>query len=812
MSGLWRDVRIAIRSLAKNPSFSLIATLTLAVGIGSTTSIFSVVNAVVIQPLPYRQADALVHVGTAMTDGRTTAGGLSPFAMARLREQSANFEGFAGAFRLEVAIQDPSSRPLKTEAYVVTQGFFDVFGAPMTLGRGFVPEEHLSASDAGYVVLSHRLWTNAFGADPSIAGSSIAAGNGSYTVVGVAGQDFDYPAGADLWVAFDPGDEVTAFYLDGVARRASESSLDQGQTELGVLATRFAQESASFDARTFVATDLKEWVVGDTSQTLLILLGAAATLLLISCANVTTLLLSRGATRTREIALRAALGAGRWRLAQQLVTEALTLAAVGAVLGLFATVAALRVLSRIGPGELPRLAEVGIDGNVLAFTLGLTAATGVLFGLMPALRLMATDIKSLMGGSARGASGGRSGARVFNALVLGQTGLAVVLVIGAGLLVRSFDRLRRADGGFDPRSVLVMDMNLPRATHPDYDEVGQLYQELVDRVVDLPGVTSAGASQSVPLGSTNGLSMSQYVVGMDNWEEPPRALVRPSGPGYLETLGVRLVEGRTITEDDPAEGPGVAVVSESYVAQILQGAPALGQQVNFSVAVILNPSNAVAYQRLTEWEIVGVVGDVNFESLAIDPVPTVYVPHTQLTARRMFVTSRTQGRSPTDITTDMRALVRDVDPTVPIEFTTLETLVSESLGTERLTMILLLAFGLSAAALAAVGIYGVIALSVEGRIPELAIRAALGAEPGRILWLAMTRGVTLGGAGIVVGGVVAVLARRVLASQLYGVSATDPLVLVGAPILLGLVAFVAVLVPALRSQRINLSLTLRAEN
>jgi len=424
---------------------------------------------------------------------------------------------------------------------------------------------------------------------------------------------------------------------------------------------------------------------------------------------------------------------------------------------------------------------------------------------------MATDIKSLMGGSARGASGGR-GTRVFNVLVLGQTGLAVVLVIAAGLLVRSFDRLRGAEGGFDPESVLVMDMNLPQAVHPDYDEVGQLYEELVDRVRDVPGVVSAAGASSVPLGPTGPFTMSQYVVGMDNWEEPPRAEVRSSGPGYLETLGVRLVEGRTITADDPAEGPGVAVVSESYVAQILQGAPALGQQVGFSVAVILNPSNPVAYQRLRDWEIVGVVEDVKYRSMALDPFPTVYVPHTQLTTRRMLVTARTQGRSPTDITTDMRALVRDVDPTVPIEFTTLETLIKESLGTERLTMLLLLAFGLSAAALAAVGIYGVIALSVEGRIAELAIRAALGAEPSRILWLAMSRGFALGGAGIVAGAVAAILARQVLASQLYGISATDPLVLVGAPLLLGLVAFVAVLVPALRSQRINLSVTLRAEN
>lgn len=253
-------------------------------------------------------------------------------------------------------------------------------------------------------------------------------------------------------------------------------------------------------------------------------------------------------------------------------------------------------------------------------------------------------------------------------------------------------------------------------------------------------------------------------------------------------------------------------MSESYVAQILQGAPALGQEVGFSVAVIRDPSNPVAYQRLGDWEIIGVVGDVKHQSMAMEPVPTVYVPHTQITARRMLLTVQTEARSSADITTDLRALVREVDPTVPVEFTTMETLISESLGTERLTMILLLAFGLSAAALAAVGIYGIIALSVEGRIRELAIRAAMGAEPSRILWLAMSRGFTLAAVGILAGALVALLARGVLASQLYGVSPTDPLVLVGAPLLLGAVAFVAVLVPALRTRRISLSATLRAEN
>ena len=421
MERVWHDLRFALRSLIKSPSFSIIAIVTLSLGIASTTSIFSVVNAVVLQPLPYPESDRLYHVGTAMTDGRATAGGLSPFALSRMKEQSTSFEDFAGAFQFEVSIQDPTDRPLKTLAFVVSDGFFDVFRTNMAVGRGFVPEEHIEvrgATAAPSVVISHRLWQSAFASDPNIAGSSIAAGAMSLTVVGVAPPDFDYPAGADIWIAFDPGTEVTAVYLDGVGRLAPGSSGEQGATELTMLASRFEQESPSFQNRTIFATGLKEWVVGDTSTTLVILLAAASTLLLIACANVMTLLLSRGGGRSREIALRAALGAGRWRLAQQLMTESLVLAAVGALVGLAGTRLALTALSMLGPDELPRMGEVGIDPSVLLFTLLITGMTGVLFGSMPAARLLRADIKTLMGGSARGASGARGGG-IFNVLVLG---------------------------------------------------------------------------------------------------------------------------------------------------------------------------------------------------------------------------------------------------------------------------------------------------------------------------------------------------------------------------------------------------------
>ena len=552
MDALLRDLKFSVRSLAKNRAFSVIAILTLSVGIGSTTAIFSVVNAVVLTPLPYPDAEELVHIRTAMTDGRSTTGGISPFAQDRLNEQSSSFDGFSGAFRMEIAIRDMEDRPLKTAAYIVTPGYFDVFAEPMAIGRGFLEQEHLDFAPS-FVVLSHRLWAGAYNADPSIVGAAIPAGPGSLTVVGVASPDFDYPVGADLWLAARPqqaGVQYTGFYLDGIGRLSDGVTVEQGQVKLDLFAPRFAEESGSFQNRVMPIQDLQASIVGDTSTTLLILLGAAATLLLIACANVMNLLLSRGETRTREVALRAALGASSWRLIGQLLTESMTLAGVGAILGLTGTWLSLRVLAAVGPGELPRMAEIQIDGSVLLFTVCSTALTGLVFGMLPAIRLVATDIKSLMGGSSRGSSGGRGGARVFDVLVLAQTGLAVTLVIGAGLLVRSFQRLQSADAGFSPESVLVIDVNFPQDLYPDIRAVGVIYEQALAEIAELPGVTAVGAASTLPLGEQLDFMISLNVEGIENPDGPERVRHRQVAPGFFEALGIELKEGRSLQLQD----------------------------------------------------------------------------------------------------------------------------------------------------------------------------------------------------------------------------------------------------------------------
>jgi predicted permease len=584
----------------------------------------------------------------------------------------------------------------------------------------------------------------------------------------------------------------------------------QARAELEAFSARFAEESSSFQSRVLTLTDLKETIVGDTSTTLFVLFGAAATFLLIACANVMNLLLARGTARSGEIALRAAMGAERVRLLRQLLTESLVLAGLGAAIGLGITWLSLRILEVFGPADLPRMSEIAVDGGVLAFTVAATAVTGLIFGLLPSLQLLTTDLKTLLGGSTRGPRGGTRESRVFNSLILGQTALAVLLVIGAGLLVRSYERLRSVHPGFRTDSLLVMDANLPALSYPDYRDVARMYEEYVDRVSDIPGVAHAAATTSVPLGEQLDFMHTVRVQGLESTDEPERARFRQVTPGFFDAMGIGLVKGRLLSPDDRIDVSGVAVVNETFVERVLDGLEPLGQRVGSSTT-LRDPTNPVGYYHLDEYEIVGVVGDVRYESLATDPEPSIYFAQDQVPFRRMMVTARVRGRETASVTAEMRRAFREMDPTLPVEFTTMDALLDTSVATERMATLLLLAFGFSAVVLAAVGIFGVISLSVERRVAEMAIRAALGARPNLVLWHSMARGAAFAGCGIIIGFAGAILARRILATQLYEVSATDPAVLISAPLLLALVAAIAAVVPSLRATRLNLADTLRTE-
>ena len=560
----------------------------------------------------------------------------------------------------------------------------------MAAGRGFVEEEYTQIDEVvNTVVLSYRLWQNAFNGDPGIIGTTIPSGNQSLTVVGIASPEFDYPVGADLWLPHLPPVNFYGNYLEAVGRLAPNVNIEQAQAELDIFASRFEELAPIFVARRMVPQDLKETIVGDTSTTLFVLLGSAAALLLIACANVMNLLLSRGDTRTREIALRAALGASPWRLIRELITESMTLATAGTLLALVGTTVSLRVLAAVGPASFPRLEEVSIDGNVLLFAMAATAFTGLIFGLLPAVRLAAADIKSLLGGSARGSSGVRA-SKIFSGLVLAQTGLAVTLVIGAGLLIRSYERLQSADGGFRPDSVLVTEINIPGAVYPDYRDVARMYEQLIDRVEDIPGVVSAGVMSELPLGAPVDFVNSWTVLGQDDSGDPIRSRQRQLSPGVFETLALEVVEGRALTEDDRFDVSGAAVLNETFARLLFGNTSALGQQIR--TGAFRGENNPLARNFMESYEVVGVVRDVRHRSLDEPSEAAAYLPLDQFTARRTYLTTRVTGRTPESITNDVRAAVGELDPTLPLEFQTMESVVAESLSGDRLAMLLLLAF------------------------------------------------------------------------------------------------------------------------
>lgn len=811
MDAILRDVRLSVRSLLRNPAFTVVAVLTLSLGIGATTSIFSVVNAVVLEPLPYTGADRLVHIRTAMTDGRQTTGGMSPLAHTRIMESSQTISHASGAFGFEVSLQDLTGTPVKTVAVIVDRGYFDVFATPMAVGRGFLPEENV-AGGPPVAVLSYPFWRDVYGADPALVGNAVPTATGSFTIVGIAPPGFDYPPGTDVWIAFGPDPEMAGFFLDGVARLSPGATTEQAGAELGVMAQRIAQESNSFRNRTMLMEPLQDHIVGDMRSTLIVLLGGAGVLMLIACANVMNLLLGRGAGRAKEVALQAALGARRGRIIQALLTESLVLAGAGAVVGLVGTVVALRIFGAIGPADLPRIAEVGIDLDVVLFAVGLVAITGVAFGLAPAVRLARSDIRTLMGESARGSSGGPGSSALFGTLVVAQMGLAVALVIGAGLLVRSFSQLQAVDPGFDPSDVLAVNFNLSNQGYTPA-QVADFYRNATDAIQELPGVTDAGVASELPLGASIDFFRSTQVVGKPETDEPERARQRIVSPEYFGAMDIELLEGRLLDDRDRFDQPGVVVVNEAFVQRFLQGDPPLGQRITFTTGVFNDPNQPLGHipASRTEWEIVGVVEDVKYRAIDEPTEASFFLTYEQAPWRRMFVTVESSTDDVASLSAGVRDVIWGMDRTLPLEIELVQDVVDRSLARQRLAMLLLAAFGVSALILAAVGIYGVISYGVKQRTTELAIRASLGATPNMVVSLAMRQGLLLAGGGVLAGVVLAYVGRQVIASQLYEITATDPTAFVTGPGALLVTGFLAVLIPALRATKIHLSDTLRAE-
>ena len=807
MTQLLGDLRFALRGLRRAPAFSLAAVATLALGIGATTAIFTAVNAALLKPLPYPAAEDLYAVRTALTDGRVTTGLVSAVELRYLNEANISIVRAAASSLLqEATLLRDDGQPMRAALFGVTEGFFEIFGLPMTLGAGFTPE-HYRGSDnpLPVIVLSPRAWRDLFNSDPNVIGKPIRfAEFPPTTIVGVAPRDLDLPRGADFYFNLRINPTDVGHGLEGYMRLKPGTSIDRVRSEMsGVIASVIRDFPLTGNTRVYVVRPLVEQIVGDLSTILIVVLAATGVLLVLACVNVTNLLLARGAARAREIAVRVALGAGRGRIVRQLLTESVVLATVGATAGLFLGYAGLRLLLSAGAARLPRLETVTIDGTVLIFALLILVVSSVIVGFAPALRLARTDLKTLMNESGRSAAGGRATARWLGALMVAEVALCVTLVAGAGWLIRSFANLRAVDAGFVADGRLFFDVGFNGPKYPNPPAVDAAWQELVGRLEQIPGVTAVGMTSSLPLRLQPEASLLLQFKGEPfDANNPMGSRQRLASPGFFDAMGTRILAGRDFSDDDRQGTTPVVLVNATFAQRYLKDRNPIG--VRFM-------SGYPDIRPETEVEIIGVVDDIRQKSLSEAAEPAFYSTDRQFIARRRTVVVNTSVADPMTLQGPIRAEVAKSDPQIAVNVALVSELMGNTLQRQELGMTLMLVFGAAALALAAVGIYGVIAYATSQRGGEVATRLALGATQTNVFWLMVRQGRTLTLLGAVIGLAAAYAAGRFVASRLYEVRAGDPVILVAAAVVVAAIAIVATVIPAVRAAMISPSRVFRAE-
>jgi predicted permease len=820
---MWKDFTFALRAFRRQPTFTIAAVATLAIGIGATTAIFSTVNAALLRPLPYPRVQDLRVLGTAMTDGRPTTGKVSAMELARLLDPSVSLAGVAaGTSTFEATVIGRDGSPMPLSATGVGEGFFELFGLPMALGRTFTHQEHVPSSGPNgpppAVVISHRLWRSLFGGDTSIAGKrlDVLELGGGVQVVGVAAPAFDTPHGTDAWynlrldlpaaaTGSTPGSQGHSF--DGYVRVKPGTRSERLGRELATVMTRIAGEFPFVaKCRVYTSKTLVEATVGDLSATLVIVFTASALLLLLACVNVTNLLLARAAVRAREIAIRAALGASRRRILRQLLTESVVLAGAGTVVGLALGLVSVRLLLAIGMSGLPRLDSVPFDGSVFLFAFGIALTTGALVGLAPALRLLSTDLKSVMNDSGRSATGGRMHNRILGTMIVTEIALAIVLVAGAGWLVRSFANQQQTDPGFSSTGRLAATVMVPFAKYNSPEKVGAWSREVTGRLGAIPAVVAVGSTSTFPLRQgRETLGSVTYLAFQDQLDDPdhPRPVHPMSvSPEFFDAMGIRMIAGRGFTDDDRQNTARVAIVNRTFVRRYLSGRDPLN--VRFATGYpTIDPKSMMS--------IVGVVDDVKYGSLAEAVEPIYYAPQAQEAYWQPTFVVKTAIADPRALESGIRGAVRAIDPQLLVRVDPVGSIVASSVTLQRLGMVLMVIFAGTALCLAAIGIYGVIAYASAQRAGEVATRMALGATPTNVFWLMATQGRTLSAVGTVLGVVGALAAGRVVSSQLYQVRVTDPLTLIASAVLVLIIACAAVMIPAHRASRISPAHVLRLD-
>ena len=799
------DLRYALRTISRSPGFALAVVLTLALGIGANSAIFSVVHGVLLRPLPYAEPGRLVRIYGRYPEFGRTSTSLPDFQ--DWRAQSHVFDQMAARYNAAFVLTG-EGEPERVLADRVTANFLTTFGVRPAVGRSFLAEEEKVGGDDRVVILSYGYWQRRFAGDPRIVGRQIQLSGQPYQVVGVTPQDFRIDRPVDLYAPARADTTLPrrAEFMDVYARLKPGVSVQQADADLAAVNRHLAEEyPATNQTIRSEVVGLHDDMVSGVRPALLAFMGAVALVLLIACANVANLLLARAAARDREVAVRVALGAGRGRIVRQLLVESVVLALIGGALGLALATWGVAAVRSTGVQFLPRQDEIGIDGSIVAFTVALSVLTGLLFGLAPALRLSRGSLHNTLREGARGATGG-SLARVRGALVLGEVAVALMLLIGAGLLMRSFAKLSRVDLGFDASRVLTYSVTFPSAKFHDRDQAAALYPPLLERALSLPGVQHAALSADLPMGGADYLSFS--IQGRPDGQTRPGAApedMQPFAvsPDYFATLHIPLKRGRLLSPEDRAGAPPAAVVSEEAVRRFFSdGRDPIGSRITFG-----NPANPD-----TKWmTIVGVVGNIAQEGVTAKPYAQLYQSIEQAPARTVYVSVRIDG-DPMQVAASVRGAVRSVDPDLLVnDIQPLEERVARSIARPKLSVFVIGGFSAIALILAAIGIYGVMAYTVAQRTREIGVRMALGADPGKVKQLIVRQGMQPALIGVGIGLVAAFAASRLIARLLYGVSAADPMTFVIVPLFLIGVALLATYLPARRATRVPPTVALQNE-
>jgi putative ABC transport system permease protein len=806
METVLQDVRVALRAFRRSPGFPAAAIATLALGIGATTAIFTTLSAVLLKPLPYPDPQDLYSVRTALTDGRVTTGLLSGGEIFRLNDPKLSIERAAGFVPGDLTLLAADGTPSHVQFYAVTEGFFDLFGLPMTVGglkhddfTPLPPPARNAPPQPGpppMVVISPRLWKQLYNNDPAVVGKPIHFAEANATVAGVAPRDLDIPHGADVFIAQRTPSTDVNHGQEAFIRLRPGANIERAKGEMAAVMAGLAHDFPAADRnRVYVSRPLVDSIVGDLGPILIIVMSATGLLLLLACVNVANLLLARGAARAREMAVRAALGAGWSRLVRQLVTESMVLAAAGTIVGVGLGALGLRALLALGASRLPRLDAVSFDGRVLVFSLGMLVLTGAIIGLAPAARLLRSDMRTLMNDSSRSASAGRGTARWLMAMTVAEVALAIILVAGAGWLVRGFSNLRNTDPGFVPDKRLLFDVTFLGPRYRTPDAVRQAQLDLTAAVRSVHGVADVGLVSAYPTRSRLESSLlAQFHGEPFDANNPPGTRQRFASPGLFAAMGTPIIKGRDFAASDLPNTQPVAIVNRVFVERYLKGRDPIGVQFAAGYPAP-DPRNEVT--------IVGVIGDVRQKSVAEPAEPAFYVPMTQFPLQRATAVVSMSQPDPGPVERAIRAEVRKLNPTMALDFELATDVIGATLRRQELGMTLMLVFAGMAIVLAAVGIYGVVSYAGTLRRGEMATRLALGASPSSVFLLVMKQGATLGVVGAAIGIGLAYFSGRLVSSRVYAVRAADPLILAIATVLIVAITVLATTVPAARAARLN---------